>query len=110
MSKKTIKYEPDFNTSKEQLIADFKIVVADAEALIRATANQGGEALTAVRNKAQESLAMAKEKMVEAEDDLLERSRAVADATNVYVHQNPWQSIGAGAGLGLLIGFLISRR
>jgi hypothetical protein len=49
MSKKTIKYEPDFDTSKEQLIADFKIVVADAEALIKATANQGGEALTAVR-------------------------------------------------------------
>ena len=29
--------------TKEQLIADFKAVVANAEALLRATADQGGE-------------------------------------------------------------------
>ena len=29
--------------TKEQLIADFKTVVADAEALLKATANHGGE-------------------------------------------------------------------
>ncbi|MEO8333137.1 MAG: DUF883 family protein [Gallionella sp.] len=96
--------------SKEQLIADFKTVIADAEALIKATANQGGEALATVRANAVESLAMAKERMADAEDALLDRTRAAAKATDVYVHENPWQAIGIGAGLGLLIGFLISRR
>ena len=38
--------------TKEQLIADFKVVMADAEALLKATANQGGEKLTEVRAKA----------------------------------------------------------
>jgi len=43
-----------FEVTKEQLIDDFKVVVADAEALLKANANQGGEKLAEVRAKAEE--------------------------------------------------------
>jgi ElaB/YqjD/DUF883 family membrane-anchored ribosome-binding protein len=92
--------------TKEHLIADFKMVMSDTEALIKATANQGGEALATLRAKAEESLAMAKAKMVDAEAALLVRTKAA----DVYVHENPWQAMGIVAGLGLFIGFLIGRR
>jgi ElaB/YqjD/DUF883 family membrane-anchored ribosome-binding protein len=85
-------------------------VVTDAEALIKATANQGGEALAAVRVKAEASLARAKAKMADAEAALLVRAKAAAKATDVYVHENPWKAIGISGGLGLLIGFLMGRR
>ena len=98
------------DVTKEQLIADFKVVVSDAEALIKATANQGGEALASVRAKAEESLARAKVKMAEAEAALIVRAKAAAKATDVYVHENPWKAIGISGGLGLLIGFLMGRR
>lgn len=98
------------DVSKEQLIADFKVVVSDAEALLKATANQGGEAMASVRAKAEESLARAKAKMADAEAVLLARAKAAAKATDVYVHENPWKAIGISAGLGLLIGFLMGRR
>lgn len=94
----------------EQLISDFKVVMADAEALIQASANQGGEALARVRAKAVESLSVAKAKMADAEEALIVRVREAANATDVYVHENPWQSIGIGASIGLLIGFLVGRR
>ncbi|WP_018078659.1 DUF883 family protein [Thiobacillus denitrificans] len=98
------------DVAKEQLIADFKTAMSDAEALIKATANQGGEALATVRAKAEESLAAAKARMADAEAALLVRAKAAAKATDVYVHENPWKSIGISAGLGLLIGFLMGRR
>jgi ElaB/YqjD/DUF883 family membrane-anchored ribosome-binding protein len=98
------------DVTKEQLIADFKVVVSDAEALLKATANQGGEAMASVRAKAEESLARAKARMADAEAVLLARAKAAAKATDVYVHENPWKSIGISAGLGLLIGFLMGRR
>ena len=98
------------DVTKEQLIADFKIVVADAEALIRATANQGGEAVANLRIKAEESLAAAKVKMADAQDALLEKSKAAAKATDDYVHDNPWRAVGVAAGVGLVIGLLIGRR
>ena len=96
--------------TKEQLIADFKVVVADAEALLKATANQGGEKLAEVRTKAEESLKVVKARMAEAQTALLVQTKAAAKATDVYVHENPWQAVGVAAGLGLLIGFLIGRR
>lgn len=95
---------------KNQLIADFKVVIADAEALLKATANQGGEAVAAVRAKAEESLVVAKAKIADAQDALLERTRAAARATDDYVHDNPWRAVGVAAGVGLVVGLLIGRR
>lgn len=98
------------DVTKEQLINDFKVVVADAEALLKATAGQGGEAVAAARAKAESSLAAAKAKMADAQAALLVKTKAAAKATDEYVHTHPWQSIGAAAGVGLVIGLLIGRR
>jgi ElaB/YqjD/DUF883 family membrane-anchored ribosome-binding protein len=96
--------------TKDQLIADFNVVVADAEALLKATANQGGEKLAEVRARAEESLKVAKARLLEAQDALIAKTREAARATDEYVHEKPWNAIGVAAGIGLLIGFLMGRR
>lgn len=96
--------------TKEQLITDFKVVVADAEALLKATASQGGEKMAEIRAKAEESLRVVKQRMDEAQAALLVKTKAAARATDDYVHENPWRAVGAAAGVGLVIGLLIGRR
>jgi ElaB/YqjD/DUF883 family membrane-anchored ribosome-binding protein len=96
--------------SKEQLINDFKVVVADAEALLKATANQGGEKLAEVRAKAEKSLGAAKARIAEAQSVVLAKTKEAAKVTDEYVHENPWRSVGFAAGVGLVIGLLIGRR
>ena len=96
--------------TKEQLISDFKVVIADAEALIKATANQGGEAVVHLRAKAEESLAVAKVKLSEAQDALVEKGKIAAQATDNYVHEKPWHAVGIAAGIGLVVGLLIGKR
>jgi ElaB/YqjD/DUF883 family membrane-anchored ribosome-binding protein len=96
--------------TKEQLIADFKAVVADAEALLRATANQGGEELAAVRTKAEESLRAVKARIADEQVELLVKTKEAARATDAYVHENPWKAVGVAAGVGLLIGLFSARR
>ena len=98
------------DTSKEQLVRDFKILVADAESLLKATAGQSGEAVAAMRAKVGESLAVAKVKLTEVEQLALEKAKAAAAATDEYVHENPWHAVGVAAGVGLVIGLLIGRR
>jgi ElaB/YqjD/DUF883 family membrane-anchored ribosome-binding protein len=98
------------DVSKEKLVADLKVVIADAEELLRATASQAGEKVAAARERIQASLASAKVKLSEAERALLEKTREAAKATDEYVHEHPWKAVGIAAGAGLLLGILISRR
>jgi ElaB/YqjD/DUF883 family membrane-anchored ribosome-binding protein len=98
------------DVTKEKLVADLKVVVADAEELLRATASQAGEKVSAARERIQASLAAAKVKLSDAERALLEKTKEAAKATDEYVHDHPWQAVGIAAGAGLLLGILISRR
>ncbi len=96
--------------TKEKLIADFKVVVADAEELLRATAGQAGEKMVEIRARAQEHLASAKAKLADAEATLIARAKQAGRAADDYVHENPWSSVGIAAGVGFLIGLLVGRR
>ena len=98
------------SVSKDKLVQDFRVVVADAEELLKATASQAGEKVAVARERIQDSLHRAKVKLAEAEDILVQRSKQAARATDDYVHENPWQAVGAAVGVGLVIGLLIGRR
>ena len=98
------------DVSKQKLVADLKVVVADAEELLRATASQAGEKVSVARERIQASLATAKVKLSDAEQALLEKSKLAAKATDEYVRENPWQAVGIAAAAGLVLGVLISRR
>jgi ElaB/YqjD/DUF883 family membrane-anchored ribosome-binding protein len=94
----------------DQLLTDLKTVMSDAEALLRATSAQTGEKIQEVRARTEESLRQAKARLSSIEDEALRRAREVADATDEYVRENPWQSVGIAAGIGLLLGLLLARR
>ena len=96
--------------SKDKLVADLKVVVADAEELLRATASQAGEKVAAARERIQASLAAAKIKLADTERAVVEQTRKAAKATDEYVHENPWKAVGIAAVAGLVLGVLISRR
>ena len=98
------------DASKDKLVADLKVVIADAEELLRATASQAGEKVSAARDRIQASLATAKVKLAEAEHAAVEQARKAARATDEYVQDNPWQAVGIAAVAGLVLGVLISRR
>ena len=98
------------DVSKDKLVADLKVVVADAEELLRATASQAGEKVSAARERIQASLAAAKIKLSDAERAALEKAKEAAKITDEYVHDHPWHAVGVAAGIGLVLGLLIGRR
>ena len=100
----------DNAVTKEKLVQDFRVVVADAEELLRATASQAGEKVAVAREKVQESLRRAKVKLAEAEEILIDKGKQAARVTDEYVHDNPWSAVGIAAGIGFMIGLLIGRR
>lgn len=96
--------------SKDKLVSDLKVVVSDAEELLKLTAGQAGDKLGDVRVRLGERLAIAKERLIEAEAAVVEKTKMAAHATDDYVHAHPWQSVGVAAGVAFLLGLLAGRR
>lgn len=96
--------------TKEKLVEDLKIVIADAEVLLRATASQAGEKISAAREKVQDSLDRAKAGLENIEEVVIDTGKQAARATDEYVHDHPWRAVGIATAAGLVIGLLISRR
>jgi ElaB/YqjD/DUF883 family membrane-anchored ribosome-binding protein len=96
--------------SASQLIDDLTSVIRDAESLLRATAAQTGDRVEEIRARAEESVRQAKERLANVEEQALERARELAGDADQYIRGNPWQAVGIAAGVGLLLGLLMSRR
>jgi len=98
------------DVTTEKLFHDLQAVVRDAEALLKATAGQAGDKVQEVRTRAEETVKQARKRLDVFEDEAMRRARQVATDADGYVRDNPWQAVGMAAGVGLLVGLLLSRR
>lgn len=89
---------------------EFNNFVADVEDLIKATTHLTGEDLSKAKAKLNERIALAKESATEIGESLANRARKTAETTNTYVHEQPWNAVGIGAAVGLVVGYLLARR
>jgi len=99
-----------YEVTNEQLREHFKDALADAEALVKATAELGGDGLAEARTRARESLRLARARLTEAQDVVVQKAHGAANATDAYVRDSPWEAIGIAAGVGVLVGVLLARR
>lgn len=98
------------HVNTDKLVADLKVVIADAEELLRATASTAGEKVSAARARMEDSVRAAKVKLAQAQDAMVDQAKAAAEATDDYVHAHPWKAVGFAAAIGVIFGMLISRR
>jgi ElaB/YqjD/DUF883 family membrane-anchored ribosome-binding protein len=90
----------------QKLIADFKVVLNDAEAMLKATAGELGEKAREARVRLAASLDSARAGMHRVE----EKALASARATDKLIRDHPYQSLGIAFASGLLLGALVSRK
>ena len=89
---------------------EFQSFVADIEDLITSMTPLTGEDLARAKERLAARVELAKESFSEVSGEIAERARKTARVTDAYVHEHPWQSVGIGAILGLLVGIVVSRR
>lgn len=98
------------NPSKDKLVSDLKSLMSDAEELLKLTAEQQGGKLDDLRARIGDRVAIARERLADAEAAIVDTGRKAVRVTDDYVHENPWQSVGVAAGVAFLLGLLVSRR
>ncbi len=96
--------------SKERLLADLKSVVSQAEEFVQAATTQSGEKLTIARAKMEAGLQAAREKLDDAEANVVAKAKEAVDTTERSIKDHPWGAVSVSAGIGLLVGILIGRR
>ncbi|MGB4467237.1 MAG: DUF883 family protein [Azovibrio sp.] len=96
--------------TKEKLVSDMKVVIADAEEILKSTADVAGEKMANIRSKIEARLKDAKVRLEDAEAALVDKTKACARATDDFVHDQPWKAVGVAAVVGLALGVLIGRR
>ena len=98
------------NVTTDKLMQDLKAVVGDTEELLKATASQGGDQIARIRTRAEESLRTARARMKDITQAAEARALEAAREVDKQVHDNPWTAIGVAAGLGLVVGLVLSRK
>ena len=96
----------EIEQSTERLLNDLKAVVHDGEALLKAGAEDLTERGMAARERLAAALEMAKETRRRIQEQAVEGARA----TDRFVHENPYRSVGLAFGVGLLIGVILKRK
>lgn len=97
-------------TTREHLVADFKQILTSAEDLLSATASQSEDAIVRARQRAELTVREARLRLNELERNVGDHTRRAVAEGERQIKDNPWSAVGVGAGVGLLLGLLISRR
>ncbi|HTE39719.1 MAG TPA: DUF883 family protein [Steroidobacteraceae bacterium] len=91
-------------------VDELRSVVLKAEKLLSALENSGEETVVKLRTRATQALSSAKDRLQSIDAKTRDSVRNAAKATDEYVHENPWQTIGYGIVLGMFVGALLARR
>lgn len=97
-------------TRASRLSSEFSDLVADVEDLVKKVANVGDAEVARVRARVEKTLAAAKTAAAQGASTVKTYARDAQVATDEYVHESPWTAIGVAAAVGVLIGFIASRR
>jgi ElaB/YqjD/DUF883 family membrane-anchored ribosome-binding protein len=89
---------------------DMKTLMKDAQDLFREATSATGEKADELRAKGLGMLETAMTKAQEVQTAALETGKEVVESADDFVKENPWKAVAISAGVGLLVGMLISRK
>ena len=98
------------SVQKDKLMSDVRTFISDAEEVMRSTADQAGESVAEARNRVLSRLQEARAELVNLQKLAITKAKDASKATDEYVHENPWKSVGIAAGIGLILGLMVGRR
>ncbi|RKQ96378.1 ElaB/YqjD/DUF883 family membrane-anchored ribosome-binding protein [Kushneria sinocarnis] len=98
------------DVSKEQLREDLRQLSQTVEELMNATADDSRENVSRLRARAEERLRETRARLSERGERVRTQTMDTVDCCEHYVRENPWQSLGISAAVGMVAGLLIGRR
>jgi ElaB/YqjD/DUF883 family membrane-anchored ribosome-binding protein len=95
-------------SATDAMAAELRRIIEQAEQLMGA-AGVDPEMLGDLRERVNQTIGAAREKLADLEQEARQHGRRAAAATEFWVQNNPWAALAIGAGVGILVGALIMR-
>jgi ElaB/YqjD/DUF883 family membrane-anchored ribosome-binding protein len=99
-----------FDSKASETSADVKALVRDAQSMLSAAAALTGDKAEELRSRGMELLDRALGRASQYQGQAMERGRELAHEADVYVKDNPYRTLAVAAGIGVLLGVLLSRK
>lgn len=103
-------FQSDSRSARARVAQDFKVLIADTEQFLRATAGEAGDKAREARARVEAALARARVACAEMKDRGLEQAGVAARKADAFVRARPYESLGIAFGVGVLLGLLVRRR
>jgi ElaB/YqjD/DUF883 family membrane-anchored ribosome-binding protein len=101
----------EYPTARDVAAKELREVLASTEALLAALGNEGGEAISELRDRLTTTIADVKKELgnsfVASARETLYKARDTATSVDEFVQQRPWSAVAIGAGIGLLLGLIL---
>lgn len=93
--------------SKDKLMTDLKTVVADAQALLKEAVDTSAEGFSAVPTYLEDRLSAVKSNFQSARSAIETKAKHATAATDEYVRENPWKSLGIVTAASIFVSVLL---
>jgi ElaB/YqjD/DUF883 family membrane-anchored ribosome-binding protein len=97
-------------TARERVMDDLRALSRDAEGLLKATAADISDKSKDARARLTATLERARSTCSDVQQQAVDAAKNAARKADQVVRTHPYQSIGIGFGIGLLIGVLVARK
>ncbi|HCM9502133.1 stress response protein ElaB [Enterobacter roggenkampii] len=89
---------------------DLALLSETLEDVLRSSGDPADQKYIELKARAEQALHEVKNRVSHASDTYYYRAKKAVYRADDYVHEKPWQGIGVGAALGLVLGLLLARR
>ncbi len=98
------------SNGKQGLTSNLRQLVDEADQFLSKTANSGDQKFEAVREEFTKQIRQMRSRLDDLEEGVVYKARRAVRSTDQAIHDHPYGAMGAVATVGMLIGFLVSRR
>jgi len=93
---------------RDELLSDFNQVVSETQGLLDSMKSATSEKTAQLRASLEKNLEATRQRLTQLQSTAMERGTAYAKATDDYVRESPWTAVGVAAGVGVLVGLILS--
>ncbi|HTE15517.1 MAG TPA: hypothetical protein VK642_10610 [Burkholderiales bacterium] len=92
---------------KDKLLLDLKAVVEDAQALMKEAVDSSAQGMSSVPAYLEDRLSTVKDHLQQAKSAVEAKAKHAAAATDQYVRDNPWKSVGFATAATICLSVLV---